>query len=167
MVLEPLGFGEWEQSGALWTGFIAKEVVVSTMAQLYSVDLTEEEIVESSFGKDLREIGSSFLNASVDTLKAIPGVIGIDFFDLTDESSTDLQEAIRTSFEESSGGHGQLAALAFMVFVLLYTPCVASVAAFRQEFGAKWALVSVFGQFAIAWLFAFLVFQGGLLLGLG
>ena len=67
----------------------------------------------------------------------------------------------------ASSGHGALAALAFMVFVLIYTPCMVAVAAQKQEFGANWALVSVIGQFVLAWLMAFVVFQGGILLRLG
>jgi ferrous iron transport protein B len=51
-----------------------------------------------------------------------------------------------------------------MAFVLLYTPCTAAIAAERHELGAKWMWVSVIGQFAIAWLVAFLLFQGGKLL---
>jgi ferrous iron transport protein B len=57
--------------------------------------------------------------------------------------------------------------MAFLVFVLLYTPCMAAVAAFRQEFGARWTWVSVVGQSVVAWTGALLVFQGGRLLGLG
>jgi ferrous iron transport protein B len=166
-VLEPAGFGEWEQSGALLTGFVAKEVVVSTMAQLYAVEGEEEATGDPGFVDDLSEIGSSFVEATVDTFKAIPGVVGLDFFDLEVEGDTSLQTAVRGSFEESSGGYGSLAALGFMVFVLLYTPCMAAVGAFRHEFGTKWMWVSVIGQFLIAWVGAIVVFQGGKLLGLG
>ncbi|MEA1903117.1 MAG: ferrous iron transport protein B [Actinomycetota bacterium] len=166
-VLEPLGFGEWEQSGALISGFVAKEVVVSTMAQLYSVEDRQVEAETGSFLSDVGEIATSFVTATFDTIRAIPSVIGIDFLDIDVESSTGFHNAIRSSFDASSGGHGSLAALAFMVFVLLYTPCVASVAAFRHEFGTKWMTVSITGQMVIAWVFAFLVFQGGLLLGVG
>ena len=74
---------------------------------------------------------------------------------------------MQAGFERSSGGHGALAALAFMLFVLLYTPCMAVVAAERQEFGGRWAAVSSGGQLAAAWLAAFLLFQGGLWLGVG
>jgi ferrous iron transport protein B len=165
--LEPLGFGDWEQSGALLTGFVAKEVVVSTMAQLYAVEGSEVEDSTSGLVDDVRNIGSSFIEASKDTLLAIPRVIGLDFLDLEDQTDSELQTAVRTSFEESSGGRGQLAALAFMVFVLLYTPCMAAIGAFRQEFGTRWMWVSVLGQAAIAWIGAFVVFQGGSLLGLG
>jgi ferrous iron transport protein B len=165
-VFEPLGFGEWEQSGALLSGFVAKEVVVSSMAQLYSVEGTADEERSGGF-RDLRQIGTSFVDAAGDTLRAIPGVVGLDLLDLEDHSSSGLHTAIRTSFEESSGGHGALAGLAFMVFVLLYTPCMAAVAAFRQEFGTRWMWVSVIGQFVVAWFGALLVYQGGRLLGLG
>ncbi len=166
-VMEPLGFGEWEQTGALLTGFVAKEVVVSTMAQLYSVEDSDDGNDDAGFLDDLGSIGSGFVDATVDTLRAVPGVIGIDFLDLEDESSTALQDAIRESFETSSNGRGALAGLAFLVFVLLYTPCMAAVAAFRQEFGTRWMWVSVIGQFVIAWAGAFAVFQGGQLLGFG
>jgi ferrous iron transport protein B len=74
--------------------------------------------------------------------------------------------AVEAGFERSSGGHGALASVAFMVFVLLYTPCMVAVAAERQELGAKWTWVSVIGQLVLAWLVALVIFQGGLLLGL-
>ncbi len=166
-VLDPLGFGEWEQSGSLLSGFVAKEVVVSTMAQLYLAE--SDAVIEAapSLGEDVGEIASTFAEAGVDTLLAIPRVFGFDFVDLTDESDSTLRAAVRDSFELSSGGSGALAALAFMVFVLLYTPCMAAVAAFRQEFGTRWMWVSVIGQFAIAWAGAFIVFQGGKMIGLG
>ena len=79
----------------------------------------------------------------------------------------DLAAAIDAGFEESSGGHGALAAIAFMVFVLLYTPCMAAVAAQRNELGTRWMWGSIIGQTALAWVMAFIVFQGGLLLGFG
>ena len=44
---------------------------------------------------------------------------------------------------------------------------MAAVAAFRQEFGTRWMWISVLGQFAIAWVGAFVVYQGGKLIGLG
>ena len=166
-VLQPLGFGDWEQSGSLISGFVAKEVVVSTMAQLYLTDVEFDEAGDPTFGEDLAEMGSSFVAAGRDTVLTIPSVIGLDFVDLSDDIDTTLQAAVRDSFEASSGGRGSLAALGFMVFVLLYTPCMAAVAAFRQEFGTRWMWVSVIGQFVIAWAGAFLVFQGGRLLGLG
>jgi ferrous iron transport protein B len=54
-----------------------------------------------------------------------------------------------------------------MVFVLLYTPCMAAVAAQRHELGTRWMWGSIIGQTALAWVMALIVFQAGLRLGLG
>ena len=59
-----------------------------------------------------------------------------------------------------------LSAAAMLVFSLLYTPCVASVAAIRRELGHKWAIGVVIWQCAIAWLAALIVRLIGLLFGL-
>lgn len=167
-VFAPLGFGSWESSGALVTGFVAKEVVISTMGQIYGLDEAEEAGEPTTFGEDLGEIVTSFGVAAIDTLKSIPLIVGINLFgEEAEEEPSALMQAVRDGFEETSGGHGALAALAFMVFVLLYTPCMVATAAARQEFGNRWMWVSVIGQFVLAWLVALLVFQGGLLLGLG
>ncbi len=50
-----------------------------------------------------------------------------------------------------------VAALSFLVFSLLYTPCVAAIAAVKSELGGKWAFVTVLGQCTIAWICAFIV----------
>ncbi|MCI7262667.1 MAG: ferrous iron transport protein B [Clostridiaceae bacterium] len=59
-----------------------------------------------------------------------------------------------------------LAALSLLVFCLLYTPCVAAVAAVRQELGGKWAILVVFGQCMIAWIAALVVRYIGILFGM-
>ena len=72
-----------------------------------------------------------------------------------------LGEQLRTSFNESSGGHGGAAALAFMVFVLAYTPCVAALAEQRRLFGWRPTVSALGVQLAGAWLLAVMVFQVG------
>jgi len=166
--LGPAGFGSWEATGALITGFVAKEVVVSSMSQVYGVAGRHETATVTTFLGDVREIGSSFLQAAADTLKAIPSIVGIDLLgDAGEAEQGALPAAVQVGFEESSGGHGALAGLAFMVFVLLYTPCMAAVAAERHELGSKWMWVSIIGQTALAWGMAVLVFQAGTLMGWG
>lgn len=49
------------------------------------------------------------------------------------------------------------AALSLLIFCLLYTPCIAAIAAIKRELNGKWALIVVFGQCLIAWLAAFVV----------
>ncbi|MEP7193034.1 MAG: ferrous iron transport protein B [Actinomycetota bacterium] len=72
-----------------------------------------------------------------------------------------LDERLRQSFAESSGGHGGAAALAFMVFLLAYTPCVAALAEQRRLFGWRPTASAMTAQLAGAWLLAVLVFQVG------
>ncbi|MEA5015217.1 MAG: ferrous iron transport protein B [Candidatus Limiplasma sp.] len=63
---------------------------------------------------------------------------------------------------------GTLSAISFLLFVLLYMPCVAAFAAMRREMESlRWAFWTVAGQTALAWVIATLVYQGGMLLGLG
>ena len=59
-----------------------------------------------------------------------------------------------------------LTALVFLVFSLLYTPCVAAIASVKRELGGKWAIGVVIVQCAIAWLVALLVHVAGNLMGL-
>ena len=55
----------------------------------------------------------------------------------------------------------------FLTFALLYTPCVAAIAAVRNELGGKTAVAVVLMQCGVAWVVAFLVHAAGLALGLG
>lgn len=61
-----------------------------------------------------------------------------------------------------------LSAYALLVFVLLYVPCFATVATIKKEANSwKWAGFNVVYSIAIAYIFAFIIYQGGMLLGLG
>ncbi len=119
-VLRPLGF-DWRMGVSLVSGFVAKEVVVSTMGVLYHVGASGEE--------------------------GVP--------------------ALRAVLRDPEHGFTPLVAAAFMVFVLLYTPCVASILAMRRELGASWMWFDVGYQLVLAWGLAFAVYQGGWALGWG
>lgn len=60
-----------------------------------------------------------------------------------------------------------LTAYTFLVFTLLYPPCVAAVGAIKNELGARWALLVFALQCGVAWIVAFIVRMAGVLLGLG
>ncbi|RPI55622.1 MAG: ferrous iron transport protein B [Deltaproteobacteria bacterium] len=113
-VFAPIGI-DWRGSVALLTGFVAKEIVVSTMGILYLAG---------------------------------------------DEGSDTLKKALLSS------DMTPLSALAMMVFVLLYLPCIATVAAVKQETGSfKWTLFSITYSTLLAWVAAFCVYQGGKIIG--
>jgi ferrous iron transport protein B len=172
----PAGFGTWEASGSLLTGFIAKEVVVTSMAQAYVGEPTQGSsdaagsaaagsaaAAVPSLAEDLREIGAGLLSSTESAIRAtlsiIPGV------DLAADSSGEPQDtALSTALARA---FTPLAAVAFVVFVLIYTPCVATLSAIKSEFGWRWAAFSGAYQLALAWLLAVVVFQVGSLLGFG
>ena len=116
-VFEPLGV-DWRGGIALLSGFVAKEIVVSTLGVLHATDSTRDRY---SLPKALRDSGMT-----------------------------------------------PLSALSMMIFVLLYLPCLATVTALRRETGStKWMLLGIRYNTGVAWLLAFIVYQGGRLLGLG
>jgi ferrous iron transport protein B len=170
----PAGFGDWQASGALVTGFIAKEVVVATMAQAYVGDDPAESgdasgtagtgaaaVAVPSVAEDVAEIGSGFLTAADSAARATLGIIpGVDLMPAQAEEAHDtaLSDALAATFTP-------LAAIAFVVFVLIYTPCVATLSAIRSEFGWRWAAFSGAYQLGLAWLLAVVVFQVGSALG--
>jgi ferrous iron transport protein B len=71
---------------------------------------------------------------------------------------------LRGDFEHSSGGIPLPAVWAFMVFLLAYTPCVATLAAQKREIGLRWTVFGVAMQLSVAWLLAVAVFQLGRLI---
>jgi len=107
----PAGFGDWGIASALIAGFVAKEAVVSSLAQTFA--------------------------------------------------GSDLTTALHQVFSVSSGGHQLAAVAAFLVFVLAYTPCVATLAAMRRRIGARWSLFGVAMQLIVAWVLAVVVFHIG------
>ena len=104
-IFSPLGFGSWQASTALVTGFVAKESVVSTLTVLVGAG-------------GLTELFSPF------------------------------------------------SAWVFLVFTLLYTPCVAAITAVRNELGGRYAAWVVLMQCGVAWVVALAVHALGMMMGL-
>jgi ferrous iron transport protein B len=161
-VFFPLGFDNWETGGALVTGFIAKEIVVSTMSLIYIGGEEAQPVAPTTFAEDLVAIGHGFIDATVKSgrilLNIIPGVHLVE--EEKESENTALSLALRQHFTP-------LSAMAMLVFVLLYVPCIATLSAIKHEFGTSWAVTSAVYQTAVAWVAAFIIYQGGKLLGFG
>lgn len=163
-VFAPLGFGNWQATGALVTGFAAKEVVVSTLSTIYadealSIDGPQPAPAPIHIGADLVSIVAGFGVAVVDSGRALVSIIpGTAAQSNALPPDTRLSATLRETFTP-------LAAFAFLVFVLLYVPCVATLAAIRGEYGGRWALWAAVYQTTTAWVVALLVYQAGRLLG--
>ncbi len=108
-IFKPLGFGSWQASVALLTGFVAKEAVVSSL--------------------------SMFMGFSVSAGGEV------------------VRSALSTIFTPA-------AAYSFLVFVLVYTPCMAAIAMMRRELeSSKWTAFAIFYQLAGAWMAAFATYH--------
>ncbi|MEJ2750455.1 MAG: ferrous iron transport protein B, partial [Anaerolineae bacterium] len=163
-IFTPAGFGEWQQTGALLTGLLAKEMVVSTMAQIYVGEVDAgDTAVTPTFLDDIQQITLGFVTATIDAGKELLETLtpGLTLFTTGGGSQdTALTTALQAVFTP-------LTAFAFMVFVLLYIPCIATVSAQVNEFGWRWALFSMAIMLAVPWTLAVLIYQGGRLLGVG
>ncbi len=168
-VFSPLGFGTWQTSGALLAGILGKEIIVSTLAQVYGiVESNPPDAAKTGLVPELEQIGLGFIDAIKKMGEAVLAMFGYQPAQNTGTGLTTTRiEALQRNFNASSQDHGRLAALAFMIFALTYTPCLAALVAERSELGTRWMLLSAGGQFAIAWLLGFIAYQGGLLLNLG
>lgn len=77
------------------------------------------------------------------------------------QDAGDFGTAIQHAFDGSSHGHPLPAVAAFLVFLMAYTPCVATIASQKREIGWKWMLFGVVMQVTVAWVSAVAVFQIG------
>ncbi|MFN2143400.1 MAG: ferrous iron transport protein B, partial [Candidatus Promineifilaceae bacterium] len=181
-VFQPAGFGSWQASGSLIGGFLAKEIIVSSMSQIYvgsELPVNGEQYGgEVHLGRDVVETLLSFGEAGILTVQEMVNIVprtlnvwpGVnlpmaDFLgtDAAEEETGGLQAALVASFTATAGSpaRGTVAAVAFTVFVLLYVPCMAATSAMRQEFGVRWMLAQAAFTLGLAWLAAVLVFQVG------
>jgi ferrous iron transport protein B len=97
--------------------------------------------------------------------EAVVGTLGVLAGTGEDEA---LEGGLNSDVLASLGFATPLISFSFMVFCLLYIPCVAAFATLKKEFGSwKWALGQAAFTTGVAYLLALVVFQGGTLLGLG
>ena len=157
-VFKPLGFGEWRPAVGVVTGWIAKENVVVTFAQLYEEDVTEEYLEEyfSQYTpEEVEELG--FEGGAYDSEAAGDIYSESVLFEGGDENALPhMKDDIKT----------KAAAYAYMVFNLLCMPCFAAVGAMKRELKTWKETGKAVGiQMATAYVAALLVnVVGGLFL---
>ena len=152
-VFAPLGFGNWQATGALVPGFVAKEVVVATLGQIY---LGEQAAAPAPLGlwAGIQQVAVGTWQAVRSSVQAIPTVLALPSLgaDASQSAKSPLAAALAWAFTPAAG-------LAYLVFVLLYTPCIATVGAIQAEHGRKIAWVTVAYQMATAWVAGLIVYQ--------
>lgn len=162
-VFAPAGFGTWSATAALLSGVMAKEVVVATLAQIH-VGGAEAEVVEplESPLEGAQAVVGGFVTATADAGRAVLRMVTLQ---PPPAAQADQQQAALTA--ALARAFTPLSALAFLAFVALYVPCIATIGAQSQEFGRAFAALAVVITLVVPWLVAVLIYQGGVLLGFG
>ena len=151
----------WPATVGIFTGIFAKEVVVGTLDALYA-----PETVDAADVRIVDRIGSAFASVP-DNLRQIGqhlgDPLGIDIGDLSDPNAAaaDQDVSMRTLGAMRTLFGSPLAAFSYLLFILLYMPCIATIGAIYKEIGAHWAWFSTAWSFLIAYLAAMLCFQLG------
>jgi len=161
-VLAPMGVKEenWQAGVGIITGIFAKEVLVATFNSLYSPHAGEDEAAPSLIDSWQQAVDSIKENL----LGIVPDdPLGIKVGDLTDLAAVAVeQEVDLTTYQVMQAAFvGQLGAFSYLLFILLYTPCVAAMGAIKSEVGSRWAGFAAIWSFLFAYLMATLCFQLG------
>jgi ferrous iron transport protein B len=149
-VFRPMGVTDdnWPATVGLFTGIFAKESVVQTLKSLYDVEDDPDEAGEFNFWSGIGEAFAAipegfqgFWSKLADPLE----------FEATQEDASH-DEVLHKALKKGFGGPE--AAIAYLLFILTYAPCVAAVAAVYRETNFRWMTFSVLYQTALAWIVA-------------
>jgi len=129
IVFQPMGMNEnsWPSVVGLMTGVFAKEAIVGTIAAFYEEEEEEKYTLKNyPLLESFQESFSSIFNS-------------LAFWQENEEG--EVSGSVRNGL--TSGFQNKTAAYAYLLFVLLYAPCMATIGAIAKEAGMKWALASV------------------------
>ncbi|WP_372846602.1 Fe(2+) transporter permease subunit FeoB [Pontiella sp.] len=163
-VFRPMGIEDenWPAVVGLFTGIFAKEAVVGTLDSIYA-QLDEPEIgAEETAGE------FEFWPGIVEAFSAIPA--GFSELGANMKDPLGLSGAVGEVHESAGGNqyssmvshfgeHGKAAAFAYMLFILIYAPCVAALAAIAREIGMRWMFFAVTYLTTLAWIVSTVYFQ--------
>lgn len=138
-VFEPIGINHdnWQATVGIITGIFAKEAVVGTLNNLYT----------SAQGDDAEyDLMGSLKDAVMSIPENLMGLnfsdpLGIEVGDLSDSASVAQDQEVDASIFGNLNNHfvTGYAAFSYLIFILLYTPCVAAMGAYVREFGTRYA----------------------------
>ncbi|MEJ2135884.1 MAG: ferrous iron transport protein B [Desulfofustis sp.] len=166
-VFEPIGIAKdnWPASVALFTGLFAKEAIVGTINALYAAnDMTgqqaevEEQVQRLDIGAAVTGAftsvgeGLASLLGSLDLLGL--GIVTKDQLTMSEEIGTDT-----SVYKHIAANFTVFSAFAYLLFVLMYFPCLAVIGAARQEMGGYYAVVMAVYSTLLAWSVATFFYQ--------
>lgn len=153
-VLAPMGIKDsnWPATVGLVTGVLAKEVVVGTLNSLYAQQ-AHLAIASSQF---------DFWGGMIAALQSVPAnLIALKhaLFNPVAASAADVSMNSRVYGVMEQQFQSRGAAFAYLVFVLLYFPCISTLAAMQREIGRRWALMSMGWSCGFAYAAAVMTYQ--------
>ncbi len=163
----PMGISEdnWPATVGVFTGVLAKEAVVGTLNTLYSQLASTENPAQEEQPFDLSQVLLAACLSIPENLRAvaenITDPLGLDIGDVSDiESAAAEQEVNKGTFGAmQSRFDGQIGAFAYLLFILLYAPCVAATTAIYRETSAGWSVFVVFWTTYLAYMVATIFYQ--------
>ena len=169
-VFEPIGISKenWPASVALFTGLFAKEAIVGTLNSLYaSMDMVEgqEAAVEAEEEAGGLDVGGAITEAFTTVGEGIVGVVssfdllGIGLISEDQDAISEEIGADASVYKHIAGYFTVFSAFAYLLFVLMYFPCLAVVGAARQEMGGFYAGVMAVYATLLAWSVSTLFYQ--------
>lgn len=157
-LLEPIGVhgDHWQATVGLVTGAMAKEVVVGTLNTLY----TAENIEQASFNPAEFSLSGELIAALEDTVKSVRDTFSLSVLANPIEASKgDGEMATGTMGVMSQKFGSAAAAYSYLIFVLLYVPCITAMGAIAREASRGWMGFSVLWGLNIAYSLATLFYQ--------
>lgn len=156
-IFTPMGVDDPHLVGALIPGIIAKEVVVGSLATSLSGLVPLEPMgVGEGFSKLAEAFGQAVKDTGAGIVSLVAGV------DLSVEPGDDATPELMAELAKRSTAAG---ALGYLVFILLYTPCVATIAAMRDLVGLRWAVLVGLYQLLAAYVLGCVVYWVARLVG--
>ncbi|SFV75635.1 Ferrous iron transport protein B [hydrothermal vent metagenome] len=157
-LFKPVGFGEhWEPVAALIPGTLAKEVVVGSLGTIYGVENQKKSIKKEGVVKDLYfQLTTLFQSLKLSVMNML--TFDIQILQSSQKPSL-LMQKLHSQFKTS------LDAFSYLVFILLYIPCVSTMAAIKSEFGWKLLGFEIVFLPLFAYMVSFFIYKFGSFLG--
>lgn len=166
-VFEPMGISEenWPATVGIFTGLLAKEVVVGALDAMYSNlagAVGDGEAQPFSFALRWEEASGSVRDNLVDVLRNLGDPLGLGILETADNLDAAAEEqAVSTSTFGAMVERfdGQAGAFAYLLFILLYAPCVAATSAIFRETSSRWTLFAVLWSTGLAYMTSVIFYQ--------
>ena len=154
-IFHPMGITQdnWPATVGLFSGIFAKEAIVGTLDTLYA----RLSLPDSVYNTKTETF--NFWDEITDAFAIIPAAFSSSKDIIVDASTA--ATAKQTFSSISKFFDGQIGALAYLVFILIYSPCLAAITAIYKETNFKWATFSVLYLTGLAWIAATIVYQAG------